>query len=487
LVKSYLTLQAIAYAPGEIPSGIASATFTLDVAAPVFTPPSGTYTGPLTVTISDATPSVQIAYTPNGNIPTQFVDYTGPITISASGKVYALAEKTGFTTSPTVEATYTIQPSTTGELQFVPITPCRIADTRSPAGPFGGPELADDASRTFDIPQSACNIPATAAAYSLNVTVVPNLSLGYLTVWPAGQSKPNVSTLNSDGRVKANAAIVQAGTDGGISVYTSDATQFILDIDGYFVPAGASASGLEFYPLTPCRIADTRNPTGTLGGPFLAANTSRDFPVLSSTCNIPPAAKAYSLNVTAVPHGPLGYLTAWPSGQPQPATSTLNSSTGAVAANAAIVSAGTGDVSGDVAIYASNDTDVILDINGYFAPPATGGLSFYTATPCRVLDTRGSFGPFDGILTVPVQINTCAPPATAQAYILNATALPVAALGYMTFWAAGAAQPGVSTLNASDGAITSNMVIVAPGQGAIDAYSTNSTNLLLDLSGYFAP
>jgi hypothetical protein len=483
-VRDSSTLQAIAYAPGILPSSVASATYTLDAAAPVFNPPSGTYPSPLTVSITSATPTATIAYTPNSSNPSVYSIYTGPITITASGKYYALAQETGFTRSPTTEATYTIQPSTTGELQFIAIPPCRIADTRNPAGAFGGPELAAAASRTFDIPQSACTIPATATAYSLNVTVVPDQSLGYLTLWPAGQPQPSVSTLNSDGRVKANAAITPAGANGGVSVYASDPTQFILDIDGYFVPVGTSASSLEFYPLTPCRVADTRNATGPLGGPFLTGGNSRAFPVQSSTCNIPATAKAYSLNVTAVPHSSLGYLTAWSSGQPQPAVSTLNSSTGAVTANAAIVSAGS---TGDVSIYVSDDADVILDVNGYFAPPAAGGLSLYTVTPCRAIDTRSSSGPFDGVLNIPVQTSSCAPPATAQAYILNATALPVSSLGYLTLWSAGAAQPNVSTLNASDGAITSNMVIVSTTNGTIDAFSTNSTNLILDLSSYFAP
>src|SRR5271170_507866 len=47
-------------------------------------------------------------------------------------------------------------------LQFIPVTPCRVADTRNPAGPYGGPEPTADSIREFDIPQSACNIPSTA-------------------------------------------------------------------------------------------------------------------------------------------------------------------------------------------------------------------------------------------------------------------------------------------------------------------------------------
>lgn len=76
---------------------------------------------------------------------------------------------------------------------------------------------------------------------------MPNAALGYLTLWPSGATQPNVSTLNSDGRYKANAAIVLAGANGGVSVFVSDASNVVLDIDGYFVPAGTS-SALAFYP-----------------------------------------------------------------------------------------------------------------------------------------------------------------------------------------------------------------------------------------------
>jgi hypothetical protein len=397
-----------------------------------------------------------------------------PITITL-GTLTALNYNFSF-----VNGTLTITPPA---LQFIPVTPCRVADTRNATEPFGGPEPAAGSTRTFNIPQSACNIPSTAVAYSLNVTVVPNGTLRFLTMWPTGQAQPTVSTLNSDGRIKANAAIVSAGTNGGVNVYVTDATQVILDIDGYFVPAG-TASALAFYPLTPCRVADTRNATGPLGGPSLSANTSRAFPVQSSTCHIPATALAYSLNITAVPHGTLGYLTTWPTGQAQPTVSTLNSPKGVVTASAALVPAGMG---GEISVYVSNASDVVLDVNGYFAPPGTGGLSLYTVTPCRIIDTRTGAGAFNGTLAVNVETSACAPPATAQAYVLNATVVPPGALGFLTLWAAGQTQPVVSTLNAGDGAITSNMAIVPTTNGSIDAFPTNKTNLVLDISSYFAP
>ena len=76
----------------------------------------------------------------------------------------------------------------------------------------------------------------------------------------------------------ANAAIVPAGTSGSVSVYVTNQTDVILDVNGYFSPAGSTPAGLAFVPVTPCRVEDTRNPTGTFGGPALAANSSRSFP-----------------------------------------------------------------------------------------------------------------------------------------------------------------------------------------------------------------
>jgi hypothetical protein len=413
----------------------------------------------------------------------QFASTGGSFSITVLGPPpeEANVDLAGGTLAPT-SITVSGQQGSTG-LQFVPVTPCRVADTRNAAGPFGGPELAESTSREFDVPQSSCSIPSSAVAYSLNVTAVPKGPLGYLTLWPSGQPQPTVSTLNSDGRVKANAAVVPAGTNGGVNVFVTDPTQVILDIDGYFVPAGTS-SALAFYPLTPCRVVDTRNASGSLGGPTLAAATSRSFPLPSGNCGIPSDASAYSLNVTAVPKGALGYLTMWPSGQAQPLVSTLNAPTGAVTANAAIVPAGN---SGQVSVYVTSPSDVILDVNGYFAAPSANGLSLYTTTPCRVLDTRNGSGVFNGVLSVAVESSTCAPSSAAQAYVLNATVVPPSSLGYLTLWPAGETQPVVSTLNAEDGSVTSNMAIVPTNNGSVSAFSSSPTQLILDISSYFAP
>jgi hypothetical protein len=373
-------------------------------------------------------------------------------------------------------------------LRFVAATPCRIADTRTGSGfsaQFGAPFLRGGSTNNFTIPASGCGIPTTAQAYSLNVTVVPHGALGFLTTYPCGQPQPLASTLNSDGRIKAVAAIVPAGTNGDVCFFVTNDTDLVLDIDGYFVPATAPSS-LAFFPVTPCRLVDTRQANGTFGGPSLTGNgTPRSFPIRSGPCSLPPTAQAYSLNYTAVPHAGLGFLTTFPTGQSLPTVSTLNANGGQITANAAIVPAGTG---GAVSVFVSNDSDVIIDVNGYFAPFVAGGLSLFNLSPCRVLDTRNNSGsPLNGKLDVDVFASGCGAPITAQSYVFTGTVVPPGALSFLTLWPQGATQPTVSTLNAGDGAITSNMALVPTTNGKVSAFTSNPSHVILDISGYFAP
>jgi hypothetical protein len=118
-----------------------------------------------------------------------------------------------------------------GGLSLYNVTPCRVLDTRLPAGasPFSG-------QRTVPVSAAGCGIPLTAQAHVVSATVVPPGPLGYLTLWAQGQSQPTVATLNAvDAAVTSNLAIVPAG-NGSISSFSSNPVHLVLDILGYFAP-----------------------------------------------------------------------------------------------------------------------------------------------------------------------------------------------------------------------------------------------------------
>jgi len=311
--------------------------------------------------------------------------------------------------------------------------------------------------------------------------------------------------LNSlDGSIVGNAAIVAGDANGAISLFPSNDTDVILDINGYFAPPTAPQA-LAFYPVTPCRVADTRSAggsglTGAFGPPSMVAGATRDFPIPSSSCGIPSLAQAFSVRMTVVAQEPLLFLTAWPAGQPLPLVATLNALSGGVVGNQAIVPAGTtaGNI-GSISVFVTNDTDLIIDINGYFAPAGSpDALSLYPLAPCRVADTRvglgftGAFGPPSLVAGAtrdfPMPSSACSIPAAAQAYSLNLTVVPPGPVLFLTAWPSGQPLPLAATLNAVTGGIVGSAGIVPGGTGgAISVLATNPTDLVMDINAYFAP
>jgi len=123
-VSATQTIQAIAIAPGRSQSATATATYTINLpiaAAPKFTPPSGTYSAPQSVTISDSTTNAAIYYTTNGTPPTtSSTRYIAAIPVSATQTVQAIAVATNHQQSPVATATYTINLPVTATPKFSP-------------------------------------------------------------------------------------------------------------------------------------------------------------------------------------------------------------------------------------------------------------------------------------------------------------------------------------------------------------------------------
>ncbi len=120
---------------------------------------------------------------------------------------------------------------------FYTLAPCRLIDTRNPAGPQGGPALSAGADRDFTL-AGLCSIPPTARAVAVNIAVTQPTSQGNLRLYPAGTPLPLVSSVNYEaGQTVGNAAIVPLSVSGAIAVRCSQAagtTHFILDVNGYF-------------------------------------------------------------------------------------------------------------------------------------------------------------------------------------------------------------------------------------------------------------
>jgi hypothetical protein len=125
---------------------------------------------------------------------------------------------------------------------------------------------------------------------------------------------------------------------------------------------------MSFYTVAPCRVADTRSPTGPSGGPPLEANGSRSFPT-TGICSIPDTARAVAVNVTVTQPGDVGNLRLHPFGTPLPDASTINFVANQTRANNAIVALGLGGrlaVRCDMPAGSTATTHFLFDVFGYF-------------------------------------------------------------------------------------------------------------------------
>jgi hypothetical protein len=154
-----------------------------------------------------------------------------------------------------------------------------------------------------------------------------------------------------------------------------------------FSANAVSTNALTFVAITPCRLVDTRgggfNGMMPFSGPSIGPNSAATFPVQEASGNTAPApcgtipsiAQAYSFNLTVVPHtsAVIDFVTMWPADATRPVVATLDDPQSMILSNAAIVPAGpTGSpYYGGVSVFNSGPgtTDVIIDMNGFFAAP----------------------------------------------------------------------------------------------------------------------
>jgi phosphodiesterase/alkaline phosphatase D-like protein len=157
------------------------------------------------------------------------------IVAPATATAYSVVQVDDAQCTGTASGSATADPSCKG--YYFTVTPCRVIDTRQPAGPRGGPSLAAGQQRLVTV-AGVCGIPSTARAVVVNVTAVVPTAAGFLNLYPAGSFMPGTSVLNyAAGQIRANNAVVELGAGGAVAVASgqpSGTTDFLIDVGGYF-------------------------------------------------------------------------------------------------------------------------------------------------------------------------------------------------------------------------------------------------------------
>lgn len=435
--------------------------------------------------------------------------------------------------------------SSSTDLVYTPVTPCRIIDTRSAAAG----QMAAGLTRAFNawtttnfasqggISTSNCGIPTSTdtAAIVVYFTVVYPSAAGYITTYPGDvNTQPVASTVNfGAGDVKGNNATLklnQTGTGSHFKVFTLSATHLVADVVGYYakpvtLPMVSPSNDLVYTPVTPCRIVDTRNAganTGVLigGAParsFVGWNTSYTLQGGdNSSCGLPYSTNNAAIVVNFAVVGPStdGYITAFPADKAQPFAATVNFVAGDVKGNNTVLKLNQTTGETDFKVYSSSTTDLVADVVGYYATPVALGspssdLVYTPITPCRIVDTRNanSGGAFVAKSTRDFMgwdssfaaqggaPNPCGLPLSTDnaALAVNFAIVGPATDGYITAFPgnlANAAMPLAATLNYYAGDVKANNTVLKLNQTGtgphFKIYSTSASHLIADVVGYYA-
>ncbi|HMZ17008.1 MAG TPA: RHS repeat-associated core domain-containing protein [Blastocatellia bacterium] len=414
-------------------------------------------------------------------------------------------------------------------LQFFPLpAPVRLLETRAGFSGCTTPGAAISTNSTFTLPaRTACaGVPATAAAVTGNVTVVPSAP-GFLTLFPSDAAQPTVANSNfAANEITNNLFTVGLGATGpdagAFKIFASATTHVIVDVTGYYAPP--NVGGLYFHSLpAPVRLLETRagfSGCFAPGAPLIGTGNPNADPNLDLAvqgrspiplpCNsIPASAQMLVGNATSVLPSGGGFLTIYPSGGTRPLIASSNYAGSDVINGPFTVRLG---ADGKFKIYTLATTHLVVDILGYYSEEAVdangAGLLFTPLpAPVRLLETRADFPnfPLPGCTrtNAPIQGNLnaathtqqarsfCGLPASAQAVVGNVTAVNTAGAGFLTLFPGNLTNaPLVATSNypapASFGYNRHYFVGLSPGDGTFKVLTQFTTELVVDVSGYFA-
>jgi hypothetical protein len=320
---------------------------------------------------------------------------------------------------------------------------------------------------------------------------------GFLTVYPCDQPRPipAASVNYGGGDVRPNAVLSKLSVTGTVCVYTSSATDLVVDVNGAFV------LGSGFTPVNPARLYESRTDpdSKTVDGQFLAGGRLAADQIVSFQVTgrggIAPGAAAASLNVVAVFADGPGFLTVYPCDQPRPIpAASVNYGGGDVRPNAVLSKL---SATGTVCVYTSSPTDLVVDVNGAIAL----GSGFTPVNPSRLLETRSGPGltTVDGqsqgvgrasdnaVLTLQVT-GRAGVLAGATSASLNVVAVFPDGPGFLTVYPCDQPRPiPAASVNYDGGDVRPNAVFSKlSATGTVCIYTLRGTDVVVDFNGAFA-
>ncbi|MAT06455.1 MAG: hypothetical protein CL424_15565 [Acidimicrobiaceae bacterium] len=235
-----------------------------------------------------------------------------------------------------------------------------------------------------------------------------------------------------------------------------------------------SAAPVNFEPVDPFRLVDTRKGQGTTR--IQAKSSVR---ITAATADV----AAVSANFVAVRPSAPGHLTIYNCSSKVPEVSTLGYTPGTAIANQAIVPLD----KGDFCVYAHASVDVVIDVNGYYRPSADAS-EFTPIDPKRLYDSRpGKRLAAGEERKIRVTGTVGGPPVGADAVALNVTAIRGSNLGHLQIYPCGATNSlETSTINYQPNEARPNSVVVGTDdQGQVCAKALTDLDIAIDVTGYF--
>jgi len=237
---------------------------------------------------------------------------------------------------------------------------------------------------------SVAGVPATGVgAVVLNITAMNSTSGGYITAYNC-EKRPRLWNLNfSQVATASSMAIVPVKSlTGEVCIYSSAATDIMVDIGGWFATA-------DFGIITPQRIADTRqsSPQGLRSvDKVMIAGTKQLSLGLTNLPEIPmpnDRIQAVVLRVSAKALSTNGFVTVYPCGK-RPGNVSVQLIAGQMSGNTVIVSIH--PTKHRVCVYSSVLSDVVVDIAGWIA----NDKGYTTLSPVMISDTSTGIGAVPG-------------------------------------------------------------------------------------------